>query len=154
MDRRVSRSSETAGNNLDSSLILPNIRHKYGTSLVEQLISPEQVKRVLSEAEEPMPHTKRYHIPTPNLNSWPLENMVYYELGHCLRANLFPGAPMRFQTLTKDSYSIEVNKKGIVDKHTAHHWYGRKTDDLGRWNERNFMYINLRKALDKKDIKS
>ncbi|CAH2312446.1 Hypothetical predicted protein [Pelobates cultripes] len=89
-EKTISRSSESTMKKQDS-LVPANIRHKYGTSLVDQLISPEQVKQALTEADENKSHSNGYHIPKPSLNSWLMDNIVYYELGHSLRANLFPG---------------------------------------------------------------
>ncbi|KAI5942894.1 Testis-expressed protein 33 [Manis javanica] len=71
----------------------------------------------------------------------------YYDLGYNVRANLFQGAPEEMKSLMKASYTPEVIEKSVRD---MEHWHGRKTDDLGRWHQKNAMNINLQKALDEK----
>ncbi|KAI4889602.1 hypothetical protein NFI96_014622, partial [Prochilodus magdalenae] len=68
----------------------------------------------------------------------------YHMLGHCIRTNIFPGAPVAWSSLVKDSYvnhplqSLPTDPEG---------WYGRRTDDLMRWTERNIINQKLQKAL-------
>ncbi|KAF6122117.1 testis expressed 33 [Phyllostomus discolor] len=57
------------------------------------------------------------------------------------------GASEEVKSLMKDSYTPEVLEKAVRD---AEHWHGRKTDDLGRWHQKNVMNMNLQKALDEK----
>ncbi|XP_063283520.1 ciliary microtubule inner protein 4 isoform X1 [Pelobates fuscus] len=146
-EKTISRSSETTMKKQDS-LVPANIRHKYGTSLVDQLISPEQVKQALTEANENISHSNGYHIPKPSLNSWLVDNIAYYELGHSLRANLFPGAPIQCHSLVQDSYTTEVNEKGKVIRDTLHHWHGRKTDDLAIWTQMLLERTAITKKLE------
>ncbi|KAB5517618.1 hypothetical protein PHYPO_G00169240 [Pangasianodon hypophthalmus] len=68
----------------------------------------------------------------------------YLELGHCLRANIFPGPPVRWSSLTKDSYVPPPLSSVPPDPQL---WHGRRTDDMGRWTERNIVNQNLQKAL-------
>ncbi|XP_069824965.1 ciliary microtubule inner protein 4 [Dendropsophus ebraccatus] len=120
----------------DTRDLLPaNIRHKYGSSVVDQLISPQQVRRCLREEERTQYH-QGYRL--PRMNSCFLEDYphkLYYELGYCLRSNLFPGAPIKQNSLVRDSYTAEVNERGRLEKRNTPHWYGRKTDDLAIWSE-------------------
>nr|KAF6498164.1 testis expressed 33 [Rousettus aegyptiacus] len=71
----------------------------------------------------------------------------YYDLGYNMRSNLFQGAPQETKSLMKASYTPEVIEKSVRD---VEHWHGRKTDDLGRWHQKNAMNMSLQKALDKK----
>ncbi|XP_075429948.1 ciliary microtubule inner protein 4 isoform X2 [Ascaphus truei] len=152
---RESRPPKTAEQGQDTkSLIPPNIRHKYGSALVDQLISPEQVRRALKEAEEDTQSQQGYHIPRLHKKEWLMGNSPhgrYYALGHCLRANLFPGVPITSRSLVQDSYTAEVNEKGKLDMRDTSHWHGRTIDDLGRWQERSINELNWKKALDQKN---
>ncbi|XP_053324655.1 testis-expressed protein 33 [Spea bombifrons] len=143
MDGKETQLSETTEN----SLIPTNIRHKYGTSLVDQLISTDQVKRTLNESEKSTSHSLGYQIPRPILKPWLAEknpHRVYYELGQCLRTNIFPGVPVQSQSLVQDSYTAEVKEK--VNQYTTCHWFGKKTDDLAIWSQ----MITERTAINKK----
>uniref|UniRef100_A0A670XND4 Ciliary microtubule inner protein 4 n=1 Tax=Pseudonaja textilis TaxID=8673 RepID=A0A670XND4_PSETE len=132
-----------------SSLVPANIKAKYGTTVVEKLISEEQARRALCEAGL-IQGQKR-------LSDWPfksLENPMttspyadYYELGYNLRANIFQGGPLETKSLMKDSYTPDVIKRAVRD---PKRWHGRKTDDLGRWFQKNALNLNLQKALEQK----
>nr|KAF6454049.1 testis expressed 33 [Molossus molossus] len=71
----------------------------------------------------------------------------YYDLGYNMRSNLFQGATEEMKSLMKASYTPEVIEKSVRD---TEHWHGRKTDDLGRWHQKNAMNMNLQKALEEK----
>ncbi|GAB5574212.1 testis-expressed protein 33 [Prionailurus iriomotensis] len=182
-----------------SSVIPDNIRHKFGSNMVDELVSEEQVSERAQEAEggrvqraigEGSEGQKR-------ASSWPSRTQSpmgisaifsdYYDLGYNMRSNLFqevkhwpevtlhewqswclnPGLPPHTPTfhsppsigetdiqaseettsLMKASYTPEVIEKSVRD---IDHWHGRKTDDLGRWHQKNAMNMNLQKALDEK----
>ncbi|XP_063164349.1 ciliary microtubule inner protein 4 isoform X2 [Candoia aspera] len=132
-----------------SNLVPANIKAKYGTTAVEKLISEEQARRALCEAGL-IQGQKR-------LSDWPfkpLENPMatspyadYYELGYNLRSNIFQGGPLEAKSLMKDSYTPDVIKRAVRD---PKRWHGRKTDDLGRWFQKNALNLNLQKALEQK----
>ncbi|XP_058164747.1 ciliary microtubule inner protein 4 isoform X2 [Dasypus novemcinctus] len=73
-----------------ASVIPDNIRHKFGSSLVDQLVSEEQARRAIGEVEG----QKRS-------SSWPSRTQSpvqvssifsdYYDLGYNMRSNLFQG---------------------------------------------------------------
>ncbi|KAE8611650.1 hypothetical protein XENTR_v10012547 [Xenopus tropicalis] len=116
----------------DRNLMSANIRRTHRSSVSDQLISHEQVSSALHEDRTNTGH--EYKIPLPIMKPWLMENNkhgMYYDLGHCLRANIFPGMPIRACSLVEDSYTAEVNRRGIMDRNTRQHWHGRKTDDLG-----------------------
>ncbi|XP_022538600.1 testis-expressed protein 33 [Astyanax mexicanus] len=76
----------------------------------------------------------------------------YRSLSHCLRSNIFPGPPVEWSTLAKDSYISHSLQSLTPD---PQHWYGRRTDDMMRWTERNIINQKLEKALkelDQKDV--
>ncbi|KAG9483822.1 hypothetical protein GDO78_009638 [Eleutherodactylus coqui] len=129
-----------------------NSRHKNSSSVVDQLITPEQVRSCLTKEERTECH-QGYRIPKLRMKSCFIEDyphQIYYDLGCCLRSNLFPGASVKQNSLVRDSYTPEVNEKGRLDKHNTHQWYGKKTDELGRWHERNLNYLNLKKAVEQR----
>nr|XP_034984413.1 testis-expressed protein 33 isoform X1 [Zootoca vivipara] len=133
----------------NSLIIPPNIKAKFGTAMVEKLVSEEQARRALCEAGL-IQGQKR-------LSDWPyktLENPMasspyadYYELGYNLRSNIFQGGPLESRSLMKDSYTPDVLKRAVRD---PKHWHGRKTDELGRWFQKNALNLNLQKALEQK----
>ncbi|CAI9603160.1 unnamed protein product, partial [Staurois parvus] len=136
------------------NLIPANIRHKYGSSLVEQLISPEQVRNSLGDVDKRTRNMSRVTLKHATLKPWLMEeypHKIYYELSHCLRSNVFPGIPIKQHSLAHDSYTAEVNERGRLNKSRNQHWHGRKTDDLGRWHESNFRYMALKKCLKQRE---
>ncbi|XP_018407792.1 PREDICTED: testis-expressed sequence 33 protein [Nanorana parkeri] len=121
------------------NLIPANIRHKYGSSLVEQLISPEEMRNFLRDVEERTRDMPRVTLKHATLNPWLMEDYLhrtYSELSHYLRSNVFPGVPRNQHSLVHDSYTAEVNKRGRLDKGNRQHWHGRKTDDLALWSQK------------------
>ncbi|XP_066452395.1 ciliary microtubule inner protein 4 isoform X2 [Eleutherodactylus coqui] len=114
-----------------------NSRHKNSSSVVDQLITPEQVRSCLTKEERTECH-QGYRIPKLRMKSCFIEDyphQIYYDLGCCLRSNLFPGASVKQNSLVRDSYTPEVNEKGRLDKHNTHQWYGKKTDELATLSE-------------------
>ncbi|NXH16384.1 TEX33 protein, partial [Bucco capensis] len=71
----------------------------------------------------------------------------YNQLGFNLRSNIFYGGPLVTQSLMKDSYTPETIQKAIRD---PKNWHGRKTDQLGKWHEKNVQNLNVKKALEDK----
>uniref|UniRef100_A0A8B9WUB0 Ciliary microtubule inner protein 4 n=2 Tax=Bos TaxID=9903 RepID=A0A8B9WUB0_BOSMU len=130
------------------SSIPNNIRHKFGSNVVDQLVSEEQARKAIGEALEGQKRTSSW----PSRIQSPTEITSifsdYYDLGYNMRSNLFQGAPQETKSLMKASYTPEVIEKSVRD---LEHWHGRKTDDLGRWHQKNAMNMNLQKALDEKE---
>ncbi|XP_053107821.1 testis-expressed protein 33 isoform X2 [Hemicordylus capensis] len=136
-------------NEKTDSLIPTNIKAKYGTSAVEKLVSEEQARRALCEAGLIQGQKRlgdlRFKMLENPMASSPYAD--YYELGYNLRSNIFQGGPLESKSLMKDSYTPDVIKRAIRD---PKHWHGRKTDDLGRWFQKNALNLNLQKALVEK----
>ncbi|XP_016017318.2 testis-expressed protein 33 [Rousettus aegyptiacus] len=130
-----------------SSVIPDNIRHKFGSDVVDQLVSEEQARRAINEAFEGQKRASSW--PSRTQSSVEIASVFsdYYDLGYNMRSNLFQGAPQETKSLMKASYTPEVIEKSVRD---VEHWHGRKTDDLGRWHQKNAMNMSLQKALDKK----
>ncbi|XP_046894758.1 uncharacterized protein LOC124479867 [Hypomesus transpacificus] len=74
----------------------------------------------------------------------------YHSLGHCLRSNIFPGAPLEWKSLVQESYILHPLAPPPPD---PPRWYGRRTDDLVRWTERNIVNQKLNKALQQMERK-
>ncbi|KAM6096261.1 ciliary microtubule inner protein 4 [Chlamydotis macqueenii] len=71
----------------------------------------------------------------------------YNQLGFNLRSNIFQGGALEAQSLMKDSYTPDIIKKATRD---PNNWYGRKTDELGKWHQKNALNLNLQKAFEDK----
>ncbi|XP_008054475.1 testis-expressed protein 33 [Carlito syrichta] len=129
------------------SVIPDNIRHKFGSSVVDQLVSEEQARRAIGEGFQSQKRASSW----PSRTQSPMEISSilsdYYDLGYNMRSNLFQGALEEPKSLMKASYTPEVIEKSVRD---IEHWHGRKTDDLGRWHQKNAMNLNLQKALEEK----
>ncbi|XP_072512054.1 ciliary microtubule inner protein 4 isoform X2 [Notamacropus eugenii] len=132
------------------SYIPNNIRHKFGSSTVDQLVTEEQARRAIYEMIEGQKRgSSRASKPRNLMESSPFAD--YYELGYNMRSNIFQGVltgpPMEAKSLMKDSYTMDVVERAVRD---LQHWHGRKTDDLGRWHQKNALNMNLQKALEQK----
>uniref|UniRef100_H0WAH3 Ciliary microtubule inner protein 4 n=1 Tax=Cavia porcellus TaxID=10141 RepID=H0WAH3_CAVPO len=124
------------------SIIPDNIRHKFGSKVVDQLVSEEQAQRVISEVLEEKKKRSLWSSGTRSPVKISSIFSDYYDLGYNMRSNLF-----QTKSLMKASYTAEVLEKSVRD---LEHWHGRKTDDLGRWHQKNAMNMNLQKALEEK----
>uniref|UniRef100_I3N6H9 Testis expressed 33 n=1 Tax=Ictidomys tridecemlineatus TaxID=43179 RepID=I3N6H9_ICTTR len=120
-----------------SSAIPENICHKFGSKVVDQLVSEEQVsKQGTGGGEEPASESPWQH----------LVSTCYVPSAGCSSRSP-TGPPQETKSLMKASYTPEVIEKSVRD---VGHWHGRRTDDLGRWHQKNAMNMNLQKALEEK----
>ncbi|XP_065597384.1 LOW QUALITY PROTEIN: ciliary microtubule inner protein 4, partial [Cyrtonyx montezumae] len=71
----------------------------------------------------------------------------YNELGFNLRSNIFQGGPLECRSLMKDSYTPDVFQKATRD---PKNWHGRRTDEIGKWHEKNALNLNLQKTMEEK----
>ncbi|XP_016350406.1 testis-expressed sequence 33 protein [Sinocyclocheilus anshuiensis] len=78
------------------------------------------------------------------------EHRSYNMMGHYLRANIFPGPPVVWSSLVKDSYAHHPLPAFI---HDPEHWHGHKTDHLVNWTEQNFLDKRLHKLLKEIEFK-
>ncbi|XP_069873480.1 ciliary microtubule inner protein 4-like [Dipodomys merriami] len=132
--------------NQKASVIPDNIRHKFGSQVVDQLVTEEQAQRAIDEVMEAQKGSSQSSRTQSPLQISPTV-AEYYDLGYNMRSNLFQGAPLETKSLMKASYTLEAVKKSVRD---MEHWHGRKTDELGRWHQKNTLNITLQKALDEK----
>ncbi|KAM5287925.1 ciliary microtubule inner protein 4 [Ctenodactylus gundi] len=129
------------------SVIPNNIRHKFGSNVVDQLVSEEQAQKAIGEVFEVQKKRSLWSSRTQSPAKISSIFADYYDLGYNMRSNLFQGAPQETVSLMKASYTPEVLDRSVRD---MEHWHGRKTDDLGRWHRKNAMNMNLQKALEEK----
>ncbi|NWT67791.1 TEX33 protein, partial [Prunella fulvescens] len=71
----------------------------------------------------------------------------YQQLDYNLRVNLSQGGPLKTQSLMRDSYTLDVFQKSVID---PKHWHGRKIHEIGRWYEKYFLDLNVQKEMKKK----
>ncbi|KAM4881621.1 ciliary microtubule inner protein 4 isoform 2-T2 [Thomomys bottae] len=133
--------------NQNVSVIPANIRHKFGSQVVDQLVTEEQAQRAIGDVIEAQgkasPQARQTQSPlqiSPNV-------VDYYDLGYNMRSNLFQGAPQETKSLMKASYTLQAIEKPVRD---MEHWHGKKTDELGRWHQINTLHMSLQKALEAK----
>ncbi|ERE85179.1 protein EAN57-like protein [Cricetulus griseus] len=129
------------------SVIPDNIRHKFGSKVVDHLISEEQARKAIGEIFEGQKRSSSWPSRTQSPAQISSIFADYYDLGYHMRSNLFQGPPQETKSLMKASYTPEVIEKAVRD---VEHWHGRKTDELGRWHRKNAMDMNLQKALEEK----
>ncbi|XP_059103029.1 testis-expressed protein 33 isoform X1 [Peromyscus eremicus] len=146
-EARESSEQRTVPLSQKDSVIPENIRHKFGSKVVDRLISEEQARRAIGEIFEGQNRSSSW----PSRTQSPVQVSSifadYYDLGYHMRSNLFQGPPQETKSLMKASYTPEVIEKSVRD---VEHWHGRKTDELGRWHRKNAMNMNLQKALEEK----
>ncbi|XP_012880261.1 PREDICTED: testis-expressed sequence 33 protein [Dipodomys ordii] len=133
--------------NQKASVIPDNIRHKFGSQVVDQLVTEEQAQRAIDKVMEAQKKGSSQSSRTQSPLQISPTVAEYYDLGYNMRSNLFQGAPLETKSLMKASYTLEAVKKSVRD---MEHWHGRKTDELGRWHQKNTLNITLQKALDEK----
>ncbi|XP_023791580.1 testis-expressed protein 33 isoform X1 [Cyanistes caeruleus] len=71
----------------------------------------------------------------------------YQQLSYNFNINIFPGGPLKSQSLMRDSYTPDVFQKAVID---PRHWHGRTINELGRWYEKYFLDLNVQKAIKEK----
>ncbi|XP_071602335.1 ciliary microtubule inner protein 4 isoform X2 [Heliangelus exortis] len=71
----------------------------------------------------------------------------YNHLGYNLRSNIFQGGPLETRSLMKDSYTPDIIQKAIRD---PKNWHGRRTDELGKWHQKNALNLSVQKALEER----
>ncbi|XP_062458698.1 ciliary microtubule inner protein 4 [Pezoporus occidentalis] len=129
-----------------NNLICANRKYKFATADV--VTSEEEDRRALCKAALIMGQKRlsdRTGMQKTSSNSASLTD--YNHLGFNLRSNIFQGGPLESRSLMKDSYTPDITQRVIRD---PKNWYGRRTDELGKWREKNALNLNLQKALQDK----
>ncbi|XP_054668929.1 testis-expressed protein 33 [Grus americana] len=129
-----------------NSLICANSKYKFASA--DDLTSDEEERRALCKAALIIGQKRlsdRTEMLKPSLNSTSFAD--YNQLGFNLRSNIFQGGPLESRSLMKDSYTPDIIQKAIRD---PKNWHGRRTDELGKWHQKNALNLNLQKALENK----
>ncbi|XP_064369057.1 uncharacterized protein CIMIP4 isoform X1 [Dromaius novaehollandiae] len=133
---------------LEKRNTLIHANSKYKSVSADELTSSEEERQALCKAGL-IVGQKRLSDRTEMLQN-PLTSASfadYYKLGFYLRSNIFQGGPLESRSLMKDSYTPDVIEKAIRD---PKNWHGRRTDELGRWHQKNALNLNLQKAFEEK----
>uniref|UniRef100_A0A4W3JZT5 Protein EAN57-like protein n=3 Tax=Callorhinchus milii TaxID=7868 RepID=A0A4W3JZT5_CALMI len=125
-------------------LIPNNIKHKFGSKIVNELLTQEEIEKFWAEKD-----VEENVVPSAEVEEKPQKPAIdpldtYESLSFPLRHNLFPGAPTKWKSLARDSYTQEVHHRFQLD---MDHWHGRRTDELGQWVEKNIIHERMKKAL-------
>ncbi|XP_050756262.1 testis-expressed protein 33 [Gymnogyps californianus] len=129
-----------------NSLIHANSKYKFASA--DELTSDEEERQALCKAALIMGQKRlsdRTEMLKNSLNSMSFAD--YNQLGFNLRSNIFQGGPLESRSLMKDSYTPDIIQKAIRD---PKNWHGRRTDELGKWHQKNALNLNLQKALEDK----
>ncbi|XP_063178053.1 ciliary microtubule inner protein 4 isoform X2 [Chroicocephalus ridibundus] len=127
------------------SLVSANSKYKFASAC--ELTSDKEERRALCEAALIMGQ-KRLSDRTEMLNTLNSTSFAdYNQLGFNLRSNIFQGGPLESRSLMKDSYTPDIIQKAARD---PKNWHGRRTDELGKWHQKNALNLNLQKALEDK----
>ncbi|XP_032852790.1 testis-expressed protein 33 isoform X2 [Tyto alba] len=129
-----------------NSLIHANKKYKFASG--GELSSNEEERRAQCRAALIMGQKRlgdRTEMLKNSLNSTSFADSR--ELGFNLRSSIFQGGPLECRSLMKDSYTPDIIQKAVRD---PNNWHGRRTDELGKWHEKNALNLNLQKALEEK----
>ncbi|XP_068258386.1 ciliary microtubule inner protein 4 [Nyctibius grandis] len=133
-----------------NSLVCANSNYKSANA--DKLTSDEEERRAQCKAALIMAQKRlgdRTEMLKNSLNSTSFAD--YNQLGFNLRSNIFQGGPLESRSLMKDSYTPDIIQKAIRD---PKNWHGRRTDELGKWHQKNILNLNLQKALGDKSGKN
>ncbi|XP_072444737.1 ciliary microtubule inner protein 4-like isoform X2 [Chiloscyllium punctatum] len=125
-------------------IIPQNIKHKFRTHVVDELLADDEVKEFLREKEMPAKSSDS-EVPSVQPQEQRSDEISWYEkIGYPLRCNIFPGFSGKWQSEVQSTYTKEVHHRF---KRSPDHWHGRTTDHLGHWVEMNIIHQKLKKAL-------
>ncbi|XP_072444736.1 uncharacterized protein [Chiloscyllium punctatum] len=111
-------------------IIPQNIKHKFRTHVVDELLADDEVKEFLREKEMPAKSSDS-EVPSVQPQEQRSDEISWYEkIGYPLRCNIFPGFSGKWQSEVQSTYTKEVHHRF---KRSPDHWHGRTTDHLGVW---------------------
>ncbi|XP_048377288.2 testis-expressed protein 33 [Stegostoma tigrinum] len=146
-DGILSPSSEALGQppSQDVKCVVPqNIKHKFRTDVVDELLTDDEVKEFLSKKEMPA-KSSDLEVSSVQSQEQPTDEITWYEkIGYPLRCNIFPGFSDKWQSEVQSTYTKEVHHRF---RRSPDQWHGRTTDYLGHWVEMNIIHQRLKKAL-------
>ncbi|XP_067830313.1 uncharacterized protein [Heptranchias perlo] len=128
----------------DECIIPKNIVHKFGSSVVDDLLTDTEVRKFLNQKELPS-KSSDYEESTVSTQENAIDHVNSYEsIGYPLRCNIFPGYSGEWQSEAQSTYTKEVHHRFKQD---LQHWHGKTTDELGHWVEMNIVHQKMKKAL-------
>ncbi|XP_078093266.1 ciliary microtubule inner protein 4 [Mustelus asterias] len=132
--------------NREVECVIPkNIKHKFGSQLVEELLTDDEVNKFMKQKEVSSKSSdlEDAQVPAPEK---PSDHVNWYErIGYPLRCNIFPGSSGEWQSEAQATYTKEVHHRF---KRDPEHWHGRTTDQLGHWVEMSIVHRKMKKALE------
>uniref|UniRef100_A0A8B9Z1C2 Testis expressed 33 n=1 Tax=Buteo japonicus TaxID=224669 RepID=A0A8B9Z1C2_9AVES len=117
-----------------NSLIHTNSKYKFASA--DELTSEEEVLEETALIIGQKRLSERTVMLKTSSNSTSFDD--YNQLGYNLRSNIFQGGPLESRSLMKDSYTPDIIQKAIRD---PKNWHGRRTDELGKWHQKNKMKV-------------
>ncbi|KAM4672089.1 ciliary microtubule inner protein 4 [Amazona ochrocephala] len=129
-----------------NKLIHANRKYKFATA--DKVTSEEEDRRALCKAALIMGQKRLGDLTGMQKTSSNSASLTdCNQLGFNLRSNIFQGGPLESRSLMKDSYTPDITERVIRD---PKNWHGRRTDELGKWHQKNALNLNLQKALQDK----
>ncbi|XP_072127668.1 ciliary microtubule inner protein 4-like isoform X3 [Mobula birostris] len=128
----------------EKCLIPKNIQHKFGTHVVNEVLSDEKVKEFLNQKEFPARDLDSKDTTAGVQESVTDEADMYEKIGYPLRCNIFPGLSSRWKSEAQSTYTQEVVDRFRRD---PEHWHSRTTDDLGARTDTLLAQQRLSKSL-------
>ncbi|XP_067876086.1 uncharacterized protein [Heterodontus francisci] len=128
----------------EGCVIPKNIKHKFGSHVVDELLTDDEVNKFLSQKEQPSKSSDSEDSPIP-LQKTTIDHTNWYDrIGYPLRSNIFPGFSGEWKSEAHSTYTKEVHHRFKQD---PNHWHGRMSDDFGHWVEMNVLHEKMKKAL-------
>ncbi|XP_078387725.1 ciliary microtubule inner protein 4 [Cetorhinus maximus] len=116
-------------NREEGGVIPKNIKHKFGSHVVDELLTDDEVNKFLKQKSSSKSSDLEDSPAQPQENT--SDDINWYEkIGYPLRCNIFPGPSDEWQSEAQSTYTKEVHHRF---KRDLEHWHGRKTDELGVW---------------------
>ncbi|XP_072348257.1 ciliary microtubule inner protein 4-like [Scyliorhinus torazame] len=135
-------------NQKEECVIPQNIKHKFGSQLMDELLTDDEVNKFMKQKE--MSSKRSDSLTQPQEK--PSDHINWYErIGYPLRCNIFPGDSGEWKSEAQSTYTKEVHHRF---KHDPEHWHGRTTDQLGHWVEMSIVHRKMKKALEQLEKQS
>uniref|UniRef100_UPI00398E6566 ciliary microtubule inner protein 4 isoform X2 n=1 Tax=Pristiophorus japonicus TaxID=55135 RepID=UPI00398E6566 len=144
MQSSVCETPERVPSREEEFVIPQNIRHKFGSQVVDEVLTNDEVKKFLNQKELSSKSSDAECSKVQPQESVTDNRDWYEKIGFPLRCNVFPGFSGGWKSESQDTYTKEVVHRSKFD---PEHWHGRTTDELGRWVEMNIVHRKMKKAL-------
>ncbi|XP_041033394.1 uncharacterized protein LOC121271479 [Carcharodon carcharias] len=112
----------------EDNVIPKNIKHKFGSHVVDELLTDDEVSEFLKQKKKSSKSSDLEDSPVQPQEKITDHINWYERIGYPLRCNIFPGPSGEWQSEAQSTYTKEVHHRS---KHNLEHWHGRTTDQLG-----------------------